>query len=156
MKSVGKWFNNLNSETQFKVVITGLIIAFLIYYFAVRPRLKQFGEAASPRAELAYLAVRGIKPTHPDNIYSQMADMAYNAMRGIGTKFHTIKAVYAVMRNDADIIKFDLAFGKRPGRNMLGILQMYTLEEWVNDDLSAAQILEINNMLRNRGITKLL
>jgi hypothetical protein len=154
MKSVGTWFNKLNSETQFKVVITGLIIAFLIYYFAIRPRLQDFGEAASPRAELAYLAVRGIKPTHPDNIYAQMADMAYEAMKGFGTKFYTIRAVYAVMMNDADMIKFDLAFGVRPGMNRFGMTKMYTLAEWISDDLTASEVLQINNTLRSKGITK--
>jgi hypothetical protein len=154
MKSIGKWFNKLNSETQFKVVITVFIVAFLIYYFTIRPKLNALGEAASPRAELAYLAVRGIKPTHPDNIYAQMADMAYEAMKGFGTKFFTIRAVYSVIMNDADMIKFDLAFGVRPGLNRFGITKMYTLAEWIADDLETSEILQINNSLRSRGITK--
>lgn len=156
MKSVGNWFNNLNSETQFKVVITFLIIIALIYYFAIRPRLEDLGEAATSRSELAYLAIRGIKPSYPDATYSQTADMLYEAMKGFGTKFYTVRAVFAVIRNDADIIKLDLAFGQRPGSTWWGGERLYRLQEWINGDLTAAEVLQINNSLRSRGVTKTL
>jgi hypothetical protein len=156
MKSVGTWFNNLNSETQFKVVITFMIVLAMVYYFAIRPRLQNFGEAATPRAELAYLALRGIKPSFPDATYSQTADMLYEAMKGLGTKFFTVRAVYAAMQNDADIIKLDLAFGERPGSTWWGGSRMYSLQDWINGDLTAAEVLQINNSLRAKGITKTL
>lgn len=141
---MGKWWNGLSSENQFKFAILFFVVGWLIW-IALRGGVKGFANALGAGSELAALNVTGVKPTYTDASYKIAADKLYVAMKGMGTDEASIFEVFSKMKNDADMIKLELAFGVRDN---------YDLTAWLKGDLSAADIATLNQLLINKGITK--
>lgn len=141
---MGKWWNGLSPENQFKFAVLFLLVGVLIY-ITLKSSIKGFSNALSASSELAALNLVGIKPTYTDASYKLAADKLYVAMKGLGTDETAIFEVFGKMKNDADMIKLELAFGVR---------DTYDLTAWLKGDLSAKDIATLNQMLINKGITK--
>lgn len=144
-----KWFNSQNLTAQIVVVIVAFIILFYLFRFA-----KSFVYSVSSHAEnsgeTAALTSQGMIPSFTQSQYNQFANDLEAAMRGLGTNEPAIYNVFNQMNNDLDIVKLNTAFGIR--KNFWGVGS--DLQNWLRKDLSNKEMLKLNNILANKGITK--
>ena len=141
---IKKWFNELPPGYQF------LVIAIVVFVLARAIKKAQAMNKAvtaglGSKTELQLLASNQIKPSYAKYTYDSWADKLYKAMKGIGTDNDMVFAVFNSLKNDADYIKLDQAFGMR---------DTYTMKEWVHGDLSTTKINTINSGFKTKGMTK--
>jgi hypothetical protein len=85
------------------------------------------------------------KENYPPHIYTTMAKVLDQAMRGIGTDEETIVSVFTKIRSNGDFDALNNAFGTRDG---------WSMRRWLKGDLSEWWIEKINTNLRRQGVTK--
>lgn len=144
MNGFSKWWGGLSPENQFRFAVLMIVVIILIL-IALRGSIKGLANGLGSAGELGGLALAGIKPSFTDASYIKAADQLYAAVKGAGTDEPKVFQIFGQMKNNADIIKLDLAFGVRSGMNM---------KEWIHDDLNASEIAQLNSILLNKGITK--
>lgn len=129
---------------QVIIVVVVLVILFLIIKSG-KSFLQGLSNKSSDTAESLSLGVQGVQKTFTDAEYKQQAGQLYNAMAGMGTDEDVIMSVFGKQQNDRDIVELNSAFGTRDS---------YDLQTWLSDDLGTGELLALNNMLANKGITK--
>jgi len=93
---------------------------------------------------------KGPTPSYPELQYKIFADSIYQAGMVIGgTDEDTIYNVFASMKNDTDIAKLILAFGKR--RIEFSFMDG-TLAEFLTSELDSTEIKQVNKILSSKGI----
>lgn len=148
MKTDGikKWWAGLTSQQQaVTVLVIAVILFFIIRHF--KAEIQGFKTTVQSQSTLSTLQSQGIKPSYGSDTYAKFAERMEIAMKGAGTKEDIIYKVYSYMHNDADMVKLNQAFGIR---------NESTLREWLLGDLDASEIAKINELLRDKGITKLI
>lgn len=138
-------------------LLASIIIVALLWFFVNRFKGTLQGMAGSIQAggEMAQLSSAGIKPSYSDAEYRKMADDLEKAMNGIGTDNAAVFNTFKKLKNDADFIKLDTAFGVRDASdNLFGLIEGSDLSGWIHGDLSENQINQLNNQLRNQGLSK--
>lgn len=148
MKTDGlkKWWAGLSSSQKAITVAIICLLLFILYRQA-KGAIEGFGTKVQSQSTLSVLQSQGIKPSYGSDTYAKFADQMEIAMKGAGTTEGTIYKVYSYMHNDADMVKLNQAFGIRGEA---------TLREWLVGDLDASEIAKINELLRDKGITKLI
>jgi len=146
MKSegLGKWWNGLTSNQKFFLVVFILLLLWLAYR-QFKGAIEGVGINVQSGGTLASLSAKGIKPSYQSSDYKRFSDRLIVAMDGAGTDEDIIYNIYNYMHNDADMVRLNQAFGVR---------QQSTLNEWLKGDLSSEAIGRINDLLRERGISK--
>lgn len=146
MDGLKKWWAGLTSQQKAIMVIIICILLFILYRQA-KGAIEGFGTKVQSKSTLSVLSSQGIKPSYGSEVYSKFADQMENAMNGAGTNEDIIYKVYSYMHNDADMVKLNQAFGIR---------EENTLREWILGDLESSEIAKINEILRDKGITRLI
>jgi len=93
---------------------------------------------------LANLISKGIKPSYDATKYANIAEALYTAMDGIGTANDALAYNLGFVKNDADFLVLQRAFGTRNGQNLL---------EWLAADIPGYLKKTINDEYRKRGVT---
>lgn len=150
------------------IVVGGVAFAAWQIWKAAKKR-KEI-EAAMAAAQLATnelkeLAKRGIYPSYYTSQYELWANQLQEAMAGCGTDEDLILEVMGNMRNDADVLKLIAVFGVRYYRPCAGSqpisYALYLMDsqsfgggigEWFGYDLSAGDIADINEVLKDNGV----
>lgn len=117
-------------------------------------------------AELARLAKEGVRPSFYDSQYELWANQVAEAMNGCGTDEAMILNVMSFMRNDADVLKLIEQFGVRyyrpcaasqPISYATWLLDSQSfgggIGEWFAYDLSTSDIQDINETLKDNGVS---
>ena len=148
MKTDGlkKWWAGLTSQ-QKAIMIALICLVLFILYRQAKGAIEGFGTKVQSQSTLSVLQSQGIKPSYSNDVYAKFAERMEIAMKGAGTNEDIIYKVYSYMHNDADMVKLNQAFGIR---------EESTLREWLLGDLDASEIAKINELLRDKGITKLI
>jgi len=93
---------------------------------------------------------KGPTPSYPELQYKIFADSIYQAGMVIGgTDEDTIYNVFASMKNDTDVAKLIIAFGKR--RIEFSFMDG-TLAEFLTSELDSTEIKQVNKILSSKGI----
>jgi len=98
-------------------------------------------------SELNVLENKNVLPNYTNTQYGIFADALQTAMGSWydGTDEDAIKVVMEKMKNDADVLKLNTAFGNREG---------YTLSGWFRYEMSSEYVDEyVNAPLRRNGVT---
>ena len=139
-------FSNLGSSPKDKIInIVIIIIAIVALYFMgnfIWKKLKPLFAKQKQDDELSKELSKGVKLTYTDYEYTNMADSLYTAMKGVGTTTSKVYEVFGRMRNRADVLKLDIAFGIRDNES---------LSQWMQGE-SLLSISKINDILSARGI----
>lgn len=144
MKELSERFQKLSPIMQFTAFITGLIILFLLVK-SLKGTIQGVGSGVTSTSTLVTLSAQGVKPSYTSDKYLLWADRLEYAMDGSGTDEQIIYNVYRYMKNDADMVKLNQAFGIRDDA---------TLNQWIKGDVDIEIIAELNKQLREKGITK--
>lgn len=144
----------MTPQQQLMTVVL-VIVFFYIIRNVVRGWLKAADATLQNKSELTALATQGVKPTYGEEKYRLLADYLYNAMDGWGTESDDVMNAFNQLRNDADFIKLEQAFGVREATdNMFGLIESQDLHGWIVEDLSGEEITRLNGILKSRGISK--
>lgn len=154
MKQVFDEFKKL--PTIIQIVIVALIL-FGIYKAYLFMKIEK--ELIEEKTEIQVLEKQGISPTYSNHEYNKWADDLEDAMAGFGTDIDTVYGVYGRMKNNADIIALERAFGLRLSDSTdfwLGGWGMAPtdLSDWLKGDLSHAELQSLNDQLERQGISK--
>lgn len=124
----------------------------------------QYPQAAA--TELQMLAQKGIYPSFSASQYEAYSQQMAQAMAGCGTDEDAILRIMGQLRNDADLIMLVKTFGVRayepcyltnPIDHATWVFNReafpMSLDAWFSRDLSTGNIEDINDVLKERGIT---
>lgn len=143
------------SSMQKTVFVIILIVFIYIIWNRFKGSITAFGNRMQAGGEIAQLSNQGINPSYTSQQYSKMADDLFDAMDGFGTNTNVIYNTFKLLKNDADFIKLDTAFGVREASdNLFGLMEQEDLTGWIKDDLSTSEIAKLNKQLANQGISK--
>jgi hypothetical protein len=135
-------------KMKYGLILAGIIVGVIILsvvVWKIKTRFRAWKSAQENKAEQQALAAQGVTLSFPPNEYVGFANKLYNAMDGWGTDEDAILEVYEKLRNDLDFLELEAAFGSKDG---------YTLQEWLEGDLSQYYFDKINGMLQSQGVTK--
>lgn len=148
-------FWNGLSSMQKAIFVLILVILIWVLWNRFKGSITAFGNRLQAGGEIAQLANQGIKPTYTAQQYNKMADDLFVAMDGYGTDSEVVFSTFKKLKNDADFIKLDSAFGvKTATDNLFGLMEAEDLSGWIKDDLSQTEIQRLNKQLANQGISK--
>jgi hypothetical protein len=94
-------------------------------------------------------------PTYPNSQYFAWANKLEQSMFDVGTDEDAIYDVFSKLKNNGDFIKLKQAFGVREytGGFVPGFLSPdLSLDGWLQQELDSSEILQLNNILKNKGI----
>jgi hypothetical protein len=110
-------------------------------------QMQQLGLTGQPGAAGAGLETAAGKiyagANYTPNVYKILANQIYQAMDGWGVDAQKVVSVFGQIKNEADFLSLNEAFGVREG---------WTLEEWLKDQLAMNEINGINNGLYKKNI----
>lgn len=143
------------SSMQKTLFVIILIVFIYIIWNQFKGSITAFGNRMQAGGEIAQLSNQGINPSYTSQQYSNLADDLFDAMDGFGTNTNVIYNTFKLLKNDADFIKLDTAFGVREASdNLFGLMEQEDLTGWIKDDLSSTEITKLNKQLANQGISK--
>lgn len=96
------------------------------------------------------------QPTYQNSQYFAWANRLEQAMFDVGTDEDAIFSVFSQLRNNADFLKLKQAFGVRnyTGGYVPGFLSDdLSLDGWIQQELDNSEIVQLNNILANKGIS---
>jgi hypothetical protein len=147
-------------------IIVGAVAVFAGYQLLRRTGLfgktpaqerKEKAESGDIAKEVEDLAKKAIRPTYSDVMYSNAANIIYNALRysAIADDYSGAEnTIYRYVYNDADFLKLVAAYGKRmltpfgvPVGAEIG------LSETLVDQMFQSRVDRINQTLKTRGLT---
>lgn len=154
MKKALKWWGTLSPTGQVITIVFLAIAVYAVYYYGK----SFFGTLKGNVEDLSEkhaLASQGIHPSYNDSQYETMAEDLFSAMDGPGTTFPTIQTVFSKMKNDADVMELERAFGLRLGSwESSWISDPTDLRGWLRDDLGSDLLKQLNSQLSRQGISK--
>lgn len=104
------------------------------------------------KTDLNKLQSEGIKPSYPDTSYANWANQLESAfLIAWGTNEDAVYRIFGYMKNDADVIKLEEAFGLR---RMEWTLAKANLAMMIDYEMSNSEISKINEILKSKGITR--
>ncbi len=139
-----EFWNGLTAQQQVVTAIIAIIIVIIAINYA-KNRAQVFERVISNKSEADQLQAMGITPTHTTQFYMQQATKIEVAISGMGTDETAILAVFKSMKNDADLIELEKAFGIREETDLSG---------WLYGDLSGYYIGLINTQLILNGASR--
>lgn len=147
----------LKNLTVGKVVALLLLLGVVVLVFVLaKKKIKSFVSEVQQKNRLeeqiaARVEATGETPSYIDSEYETFANSIYNAVKGAGTDEDAVCRVLDKMKNDADMLKLEMAFGIRDGMD---------LRQWIRDDFSTTSFLwmtmtvnDLNSTLNKRGIS---
>jgi hypothetical protein len=136
---------------------TGKFIIYIALAIAIVIVLnKLFGKSkaqATAESDLDKLAAKGIFPSFPEAAYLNYANEYDSALDHVfgSEDFDTAKSIISDMRNTADLLKLEIAFGDR-FHFFLTYAGEYDLRQWTLKKLSIDQVNELNSIMSGKGI----
>jgi hypothetical protein len=111
-------------------------------------------QAATVSRDIATLESKGITKSYDETTYAAFADRLYKAMFDTGTDEEAIFSVMKKMLNDADLYATIAAFGSRRAAfgDTISPLTWWTLPEWIDNELSASEKMELNAVLAGNNV----
>lgn len=154
------------------ISIIGIGIAGLLVYNQINKAVKSQKDkkeaeklTKQAESELLDLKRKGINPSYSNSQYEAMCLKLQEAMNGCGTDEEAVMAVFEQMKNKADVLKLISAFGIRYYRPCAATqpisYSLYltdntafggTIPTWLQYDLSAGEIQDVNDMLKAKKI----
>ncbi len=144
MKDAQKFWAGLSSRQQLITAIIVIVVLYILVRYA-RDRKQVFDRVIENKSEQMVLSSMGIKPSYTQQFYTQEAKKIETAIKGAGTDETTVYAVFKRMKNDADLIELEKAFGIREEADLSG---------WLYGDLEKYEIDLINTQLVLNGATR--
>lgn len=164
-------YNGLPPWGKGVVATGGVLIVLYIVYNAYRMSkassdAKDANKVAdSANRELADLNARGIKPSYTKTQYETFSLKLAEAMNDCGTNEDSIMQVFQAMKNKADVLALISAFGVRYYQPCAASQPISyarylwndklfggNLQTWLEYDLSAGNIKDINDLLAEKNI----
>lgn len=142
-KSIKGLYEDLPATIKLVLIIVGIIVVFVIVRRVFKYFEKRF-EIADAQTEINALQQAGQQPSYPQSQYTDLANQLYNSVEGMGTWDDELDEVFNQLNNDIDFLLLKSSFGLRDG---------YTMQEWLNGDLSDGRKEDINSVLSIKGIT---
>lgn len=155
MKNLLEKYKNL--PIYWKLLIFGVsVYAAIRLYNYIIPRIGEKKAELTKKSELEVLKDNGTKPSYNDDTFKYWADKIEKACLGAGTDTETILAIFNKLKNTADFIKLDTAFGVRDFTdNLFGFLPATDMRGWLKDEKAMKPLIPtINSSLKQKGINK--
>ncbi|WP_107037851.1 hypothetical protein [Brumimicrobium mesophilum] len=143
-----EWFDSLDAKTKGIVVIIAIILTIYILSTA-KSYAKHFLNTADDTGEIAALKSKGMSPSFSKSEYNTFANQLERAMAGPNLSHDTELSILKKLENDIDFISLEKAFGIRSFWGSGG-----DLTAWVTGDFDRLELLEINEHMAKKGITK--
>jgi hypothetical protein len=132
-----------------------VVILFLLYRFIIKDDTKKEIKDALINKELDKE-----KLSYPTSQYYSFADSLVSAMENATTDEDTIYSIFRKLKNNADYLFLQKAFGRRTytGELFGGLTGLIdpsegdTLEQWLHHELDYDEIKKVNEILRLRDI----
>jgi hypothetical protein len=143
---------NKNKIIKGALIVAGIIILRKIFFGG---NSDEDAENEANLTDLQKLEKKGIVPNYSDSQYYIWADKLESAMFDIGTNEDSVYNVYRNIKNDADFLKLEMAFGEREytGGYVPGVLYgNFDLSEWLEQELVSSEIGVINWILYRNGV----
>jgi hypothetical protein len=124
----------------------------LLYFLFGTKKTGQTKEQESSAKDLQQAG----KPSYTDTQYQLAANRLEQAMFDAGTDENAINQIFGLLKNNADFLKLNIAFGQRryTGGLIPGIFyDKLTLTQWLQEELNEAELNGVNQILRSKGIT---
>ena len=156
-----------DKELLFKITLAGAA-----YFAIVRPLLKKWGVVATPQQQQLNQAnqtmvnnatssmndVCNITPsTKGDSLWLPIADGLYQLLHGVSifnfNGSEVIDSINTNVQNDCDMLKLIVAFGNRENTAFLIPVGSGSLPEYITNVLSSGHVSDLNEILRNKGLT---
>ena len=146
LKNKVKSLSTEQTQTYIKYALIGggLFLGYKIYKSVL-------GDKSSvAQTDVQTLQAKGIKASYPDGVYTNLADSIEQACLGCGTDEQIIYQCFDKLKNNLDVAKLIVAYGKR---RIEFTLEWGTLNQLLSSELNAAEIKNVNNILAKKGIT---
>ncbi len=154
MKELKKFWFGLTAQQQLVIAVILIIVIWALWNY-LGDKKDVLERRIKNKAEIDVLADQGIKPSYGASQYQSYATDLFNAMDGPGTKMSVITTVFGKMKNDADIIELEKAFGLRLSSYSASWWNDPTdLKDWLRSDISQDTINALNAQLARQSITK--
>ncbi|MDX1447193.1 hypothetical protein [Lishizhenia sp.] len=139
---------------QIVVAIILLVIGWNVYNWA-KAQMKNSAEETQGKVEIKQLEKQGVTPSYSDSDFDAMADDLEEAMTG-PSNTDDANQVYSVLKklkNDADFIQLNKAFGLRSSSWDFINPTATDLSTWLRDE-SLVDVSVINSQLSFQGLSK--
>ena len=154
MKELKAFWFRLPPQAQLFVVILVIIIVWFSWTY-INAQKDFVKNQVRNKAEIDKLHDQGVKESYPISKYNQWANAMEKAMDGAGTSEDVVVKIFSYLKNDADVIQLEKAFGLRLSSYAASWLTDPTdLKDWLRSDLSEETIKQLNAQLSRQGITK--
>jgi hypothetical protein len=160
--SLGKAFNDLPPVAKgiIAVVMVGgvALAAWKTYKYLsdAKQRRLQKSEEKEGRQDLKELIRQGVVPSYPDSQYAAWANQLKESFDGCGTANEQVANIFARMKNDADVLKLNQAYGIREHDNCNWEFKFDdfkgTLPQAIVNELRPEQIAALNKLLSLKNI----
>lgn len=154
MKELKKFWFGLTPQQQLFVVVFVVVFAWICWTY-IKSKKDLLKSQIKNKAEIDVLHGQGVKESYPLSRYQSMADKLYKYMDGPGTTTDSVVDVLNDLKNDADFIQLEKAFGLRRSSWSWGAFtDPSDLSDWLRSDLSEEVVNSINQQLSRKGLTK--
>jgi len=157
VRTIGK---GIEDNQKAVLIIAGIGLAF---YFIKKFTDKMFSKSESSKSQadkveaeteaqtekdIQELKKEGVTPSYSNSQYKIFAGTLKSAMEGFGTEEQKIYAVFRYLKNDADFLKLNAAFGMQSYD-----FRYLNLAAWLSAELNNVELQSLNNnILKPRGI----
>ena len=144
-------------QTPIVQIIIGVIVLYLLWqaYHWTKAQMQNTAEETQAKVEIKQLEKQGVTASFSENEYKAMADDLEEAMTG-PSNYEDADKVYAVLKklkNDADFIELNKAFGLRASSWDFMNPTATDLSTWLRDE-SLVDVNTINTQLGYQGLSK--
>lgn len=153
-----KWFLALNPLFQIAIGLIVLLILWMIWKW-IKKQIRTKGQVLELNditTTIKNLENQGVKPSFPLAQYSTWANQLSEAFNGCGTSNQVWRTIFESVKNDLDIALLIETFGVRQFDECNWEFNFGdfkgTLSEALVHELDGDELIEINNLLKQKGI----
>jgi hypothetical protein len=158
MKKLWTWFKSLNLIVQIGIVI-GLFIAGRYVWKWAKKQFRTKGqimELTDITTQISNLQGQGQKASFPSSQYSTWANQLAEAFNGCGTSDQAWRGIFTSIKNDLDLALLIEAYGVREFDECNWEFNFGdfkgTLSEALVHELDGDELIEVNDLLKSKGI----
>lgn len=158
MKEVFENFKKLPIMVQIAIIVA---IIILLYYAWIKLKATKdiVDRTVRDKTEGQVLTGLGINESYSSNKYEGWANDLERFMTGVGTDTEEVYDLFTNMKNDADILALERAFGLRLSASTeFWVTSWFAdpsdLADWLHGDLGSSGVEQLNKQLDRQGITK--
>lgn len=143
----------MNAQTKRIVTITAVVVGGITTLFLLKKVAELLkSKQGKDTVKDAEKEIEKSDLSYTDSTYSTMASILFKAMEGTGTDYDPIKRVIEKLKTKSDWLKLVSTFGVKKVSNFVYDFEG-SLVEWLIDELSDSQQVEISDILAKIGVT---